>query len=343
MAYSSTAVLAKIIEESVPDLRLKNAVFLDYLSRRGCVVRGDHTDLYWNAIATGSQTATAAMSVAGSDQATGDAIQASLGIGAYKIYHQFSVSLVDMKNAQAAGVGKLKNLFKQNITSGMLAMRRQLNTYLWSADGTATSAGIVGVGKVLDNTIPYANIDPAAYSQWKTITQTNATPRALTRNLLYDFSRSLEEQEVYHDALFCSPTMAQTYNVLFDNVAGINAIMGGADRKPEMTDLGYASRAYNGAPLITDPQMPLGQIVGFNTNDIQLISMDLADADQGQIQALGLKNNLSSMASAEVGGLVVNVALLPQSNPGIISFQLLILPQLKVTNRRSIQAIMNLL
>lgn len=340
MAYSSTAVLAKIIEETVPDLRLKNAVFLDYLSKRGCVQRGDHTDLYWNAIASGSQTATAAMSVAGSDQTTGDAIQAQLGIGAYKVYHQFSVSLVDMKNAQAAGVGKLKNLFKQNITSGMLALRRQLNTYLWQADGTAASGGIIGINKVLDNTYAYAGINPATYGQWVAITNTNATPRALTRNILYDFSRLLEEQEVYHEALFCTPSMAQTYNVLFDNVAGINSVMErSADSK---VDLGFSMRAYNGVPLITDPQATAGQMVGINSNDVSLLSMDLADADQGQIQALGLKNNLSSLASAEVGGLVINVALLPQSNPGLITFQMFVLPQLKVTNRRSIQGILNL-
>lgn len=340
MGYSPTAVLAKIIEEETPDLRLKSAVFLDYLSARGCVKKGTNTDLFWNAIASGSQTATAAMSVAGADQTTGDAVQASLGIGAYKIYHQFTVSLVDMKNAQAAGVGKLKNLFKQNLTAGMLAIRRQLNTYLWTADGTAASAGVVGMSQVLDNSKPYANIDPAVYTQWKAITQTSATPRALTRNLLYDFSRTMEEQEVYHEALFCAPSMAQTYNQLFDNVAGINSVMGRTDSSK--VDLGFNSRAYNGVPLITDPQMPLGQMVGINTSDIDLISMDLADADQGQIAALGLKNNLSSISSAEVGGLCVNVALLPQSNPGLISFQILVLPQLRVHNRRSVQAILNL-
>ena len=71
MGYSPTAVLAKIIEETVPDLRLKSAVLLDYLGSKGCVKKGTHTDMYWNAIATGSQTATSAMSVAGTDQATG--------------------------------------------------------------------------------------------------------------------------------------------------------------------------------------------------------------------------------------------------------------------------------
>lgn len=338
MAYSSTAVLAKIIEETTPDLRLKNAVFLDYLAARGRVMKGDHTDLYWNAVATGSATATATMATAGTDQATGDAVQATLQIGGYKIYHQFTVSLVDMQNAKAAGVEKLKNLFKMNVTSGMLAIRRQLNTLLWTGDGLVGSAGVVGMNTVLDPTVTYANINPATYTQWVPIVATNATPRALTRNLLYDFSRICEEQEVYSDSLFSAPSLAQTYNTLFDTVAGINSVAGFGTA----TDLGYAARSYNGIPLLTDPQMPAGMIVGMNPSDISLLSMGLADADSGQLAALGLKNNLSTISVADVGGLQVNVALLPQSNPGLITFQLFVLPQLKVHNRRSVQGLLKL-
>lgn len=341
MAYSSTAVLAKLIEETVPDLRLKRATTLDTLAKQGCVVKGDHTDLEWNAIATGSATATAPMSVAGTDQNTGDAVPADLGIGAYKVYHQFSVPLVDLVNAKSAGVGKLKSLFKNNIAGGMLAIRRQLNTYLWNADGSAANGGIIGISRVMDNALPYANIDPAVYTQWRSIVNTNAAPRALTRNLLYDFSELLETEEVAHDALFCHPSMAKTYNNLFDDVAGINSIMVADSTKT--VDLGYTMRAYNGVPLITDPQMPTGRLVGINFADVQLISMGLAEADDGQIAAMGLKNNLSTISTADVGGLQVNVALLPQSNPGLITFQMFVLPQLKVHNRRSLQGILNLL
>jgi hypothetical protein len=341
MAYSSQAILAKLIEETVPDLRLKKSVLLDYLSARGCVKKGDHTDLYWNAIASGSQTAVAAMSVAGTDQTTGDAVQAQLAIGGFKLYHQFSVSLVDMQNAKAAGVGRLKNLFKQNISSGLLSIRRQLNTLLWTGDGTAASAGIVGINRILNAPVSvYAGIDPTLYPQWTSIHQTSGTPRALTRNILYDFSRLLEEQEVYHDALFCAPSMAQTYNVLFDNVAGINSVM--ESTETSTVDLGFHKRAYNGAPLITDPQMPVDRIVGINANDIELISLDLGSADSGQIAALGLRNNLNTISSAEVGGLSVNVALLPQSNPALITFQLFVIVQLKAINRRSVQGILAL-
>lgn len=342
MAYSLNAVLAKIIEETVPDLRLKNAVFLDYLSRQGQVKRGDHTDLFWNAIATGSVASGVPITTAGTSQATGDATQASLTMGYNKIYHQFDVSLVDLQNAKAAGVGKLKNLFLQNIKGGMIAIRRQMNAALWSGTGLPADGGIVGMSVVSDPLATYANINPATYSQWVPVVSTSGTGRALTRPLLQDYTRMLEEQEQYSDVLFCTPLMGQTYNTLFDNIAGVNSVMT-ETAKVEMTDLGHLRRAYDGVPIITDPQMPQGRLIGMVPSDIEVFSMDLSNADSGQIAALGLKNNLSSVASADVGGMVINVALLPQANPALITVQMFVIPQMKVTNRRSINGILNLL
>lgn len=342
MAYNAANTLAKLIEETVPDLRLKNAVFLDYLAARGNVKKANKIDLSWNAIASGSVAAIAPMTTAGTSQATGDAVPATLPIGAFKIYHQFDVPLVDLVNTRTNGVGRLKNLFKENIYGGMLAIRRQLNTLLWTGDGTASSAGIVGIAPISDPTLSYAGINPATYTQWVPIVSTNGTPRALTRNLLYDFTRIQAEQETYSTSLFASPLMGQTYNNLFDNVAGSVSVQNDKGGKGSV-DLGFGTRSYMGIPLMEDPQMPTGRIIGMNINDVELLSMDLGDADQGQVAALGLKSNVNSIASADVGGMVINVALLPQTNPGILTFQMFVLPQLKVANRRSISGILNLL
>lgn len=342
MAYNPALTLAKLIEDSVPDLRLKNAVFLDYLSSRGNVQKATKVDLNWNAIAAGSVAAVAPMTTAGTSQATGDAVPATLPIGAHKIYHQFDVPLVDLVNSRANGIGRLKNLFKENIYGGMLAIRRQLNTLLWTGDGAAASAGIFGISTVADPTLSYAGINPATFTQWVPIVSTSGTSRALTRNLLYDYSRLQTEQEVYSTAMFGSPLMGQTYNNLFDNVAGSVSVQNTAGGLGAV-DLGFGTRSYMGVPLIEDPQMPNGRLIGMNANDVTLLSLDLGDADAGQVAALGLKSNVSSIASADVGGLVINVALLPQVNPGIMTFQMFVLPQLKVSNRRSVSGILNLL
>jgi hypothetical protein len=297
--------------------------------------------LNWNVIATGSTAGIAPMTTAGVSMATGDAVPATLPIGSYKLYHQFDMQLVDLVNTRTNGVGRLKNLFKENVDGGLLAIRRQLNTLLWNGDGLAASAGIFGMQVVSDPALSYAGISPATYGQWVPIVSTNGTARALTRNLLYDYTRMQAEQETFSNAMFASPAMGQTYNNLFDNVAGGSSVIkGGVDGN---TDLGFGTRSYMGMPIVEDPQMPTGRLLSMNTNDIELLSMDLGDADAGQLAALGLKSNVSSIASANVGGLVINVALLPQVNPGIMTFQMFCLPQLKVTNRRSVSGILNLL
>lgn len=337
MGYSPAAVLAKVIDDMTPDLRLKNAVMLDALSRAGRIKKdAAATALYWNAIATGSTAATAAMSTAGTSQATGDAVQASLSIGGFKLYHQFDVGLVELTQARKEGVGALKELFGQNVSGGLLSIRRQLNTLLWTGTGNLASAGVVGMSTVLNATAAYAGIDPATYTQWVPITLTNGTSRPLTRDLLYDWSTAIEVAETYNDVIFCAPTLSQNYNKLWDTVAGTDSITRG------QVDLGYSTRSYNGTPIISDPQCPTGQFVGVRVSDIELISLDLGNADNGALAGLGLKSNVSSVESADVGGLAVNVALLPQTNPGVLTFQMFVCPQLKVINRRGVQAILNL-
>jgi hypothetical protein len=340
MPYSPAQVLAKIIQETTIDVRLRNAKVLNWLASRGRVRAANRSELNWNVVVNPSATATSAMSVAGTDQTTGDTVQAQLTIGGFKVYHQFSLSRVDMKDAQSRGTSELKKLFEFHIKAGMLAIKRQLNNYIWNADGSAANAGMVGLMRVLDNTLPYGGIDPVTYPTWVTIKNSNATPRPLSKIILMDFHRVQEEQEVMYDAIFTNPTTSQSYNTLFDTTAGNYQLNYNANKN--LVDMAPGLRHYDGVPIQTDTFCPAGSIVTFDTDNIELLSFDLTDATQGQLDSLGLFDQFTAMASAEIDGLMVNVALLPQVNPGIITFQLLVVPQLRVQNRRMLQAITNL-
>lgn len=342
MPFSSTAVLKKLIEERVPDLRLQNAKTLSYLSARGQVKAGTNSDLYWDVINAGSTVVGAPMTTAGVNQNTGNTVQAALSIGGSKYYHQFSVLRTDMKNAQAAGVGKLRQLFRLHIDAGILEIRRKVNQSIWTGDGTDAHGGIVGMQRVLAAASPYANLDPATITNWVPIVDSNATARALSRDLLYNLTRIQQEQEVSTDVYFISPTMAQTYQKLFDTIAGQYSIAG-VEGSGRNTDLGYNVMSYQGCPVLTDPMAPSGQFVGFMTSAVELITYDLSNADQGELKALGQKDNFETISSADVDGLRVNVALLPETNPGQVTFQMFVVPQLRVTNRRMVQGITNLL
>lgn len=367
MAYYLQSTLAKLIEEQVPDTRLKSAVLLDYLSSRGRVMKGEKIDLNWNVITAGSQadvlpiTGGAAIgTLPGAETVntnTGDAAPATLPIGVHKIYHQFNLNTVELVNAKANGVGRLRNIFQENINGGLLAIRRRLNTLLWTGVGDAASAGITGVGPIMNNFIGYAGITPATpvaniYQPWNSIVLTNGLPvagtgysaltnRALTRALLYDLTRIQAEEEVYGDALFVRPSMAQTYTSLFDAAATTLSVANTTGGRAN-TDLGFNTRSYMGMPIIEDPQMPAGQLVAFNTQDVTLYSMDLASEAVGEAGSLGFHANLSSVSSADIGGLIVNIAMLPQNNPGILTIQMFVVAQLRVANRRSLSAILNL-
>jgi hypothetical protein len=341
MAYSPLEVLQKVISETVVDLRLRNAPTLDALSREGRVISADFQDLYWNVVVSDSATATVAMTTAGANQSVGQTVQATLGLGAYKIYHQFPLTRVEMKNAKARGTGALKKLFQFHVNSGILAIRKQINNYIWNADGTAGYGGFVGMTKVLDPTAVYANIDPATYTNWVPIVNTSGSARNLTKSLFYTLETAMEVNEVMYNSIVMNPTTAQKYRELFDTTAGAYQIHNVESRTN--VDLATGGLYWNGIPILTDRFCPAGQVVFFDSGSLELMSFDLSDADQGVLAKYGLKDNFNGgIGVADLGGLQINVALLPQTNPGVLEFQMFVIPQLKVANRRMVQAILNL-
>lgn len=337
MPYAPTSVLATLIEDMEADIRLQGARTLDNLSSKGRVTTSDTVDLNWNVVLSDSATATAAMTVAGVDQNTGDTVRASLSMGTYKIYHQFSISRVDLKDASRRGTQALRKLFAFHVKSAILSIRKQVNNYIWNADGSAGFGGFVGMPVILNNTLSYAGIDPTVRTNWISIKDTNATNRNLTRTLLYNLDTTRDTEEVMYDTIVCHPITLQKYTELFDTVQGVNAIPNATNRTT--VDLAPGARYYMGIPIIPDRFCPVGQIVFFESSAIELLSFDLSDADQGQLSSFGLKDNFGTISSADVGGMRINVALLPQTNPGTLTFQLFVIPQMKVENRRMVQAI----
>ena len=342
MAYSTTSILKKLIEERVVDLRLNNAKTLTYLAAKGQVKAATADNMYWNAVVSGSTVVGESMANAGSNQGTGDTVQANLSIGGFKFYHQFSVKRTDMVSARTAGVGKLRQLFKVHVDSGILELRRKVNQAIWTGDGTTASAGMIGLNTVLDNAVSYAGISPVTYPLWQAIKDTNAANRALTRNLLYNLTTAQNINEVYSDVYYVNPVMAQTYQTLFDTIAGQYSIAG-VEGSGRNTDLGYNVMSYQGSPVLSDPMTPLGLFAGFKTSEVELLTYDLSGADQGELARMGQKDNFETISTADVDGLRVNVALLPELNPGQVTFQMFVVPQLKVANRRFVQAVDKLL
>jgi hypothetical protein len=340
--FSPVDVLNKIVEDTIIDTRLRSAVTLDLLYRQNRTYSVNYSNIYWDAFVSSGVSAWASMATAGTNQTTGTTVQASLAVGGYKVYHQFSLSRVALKDAASRGVAELKRTLQVHVDDALLTIRRKVNEAIWLGDGTAGYGGFVGMPVVLSNTLAYAGINPATHTRWKPgVLLTNATARALTKDLLLDFREQETTAEVMHDTVITSPATAKTYHKLFDSIAGSLQIANNAGGRSQV-DVSNGERAWDGIPILEDPQCPSGQIVTAASQYIDLVSYDLAGADAGVINSLGFKDNFTTIRSTEVGGLRVNVALLPELNPGTLTFQIFCLPQLKVRNRLMVQGILNL-
>ena len=346
----ATGTMATLIQAMEADTRLRNARTLDLLSSKGAVGTTDMIEMNWNVIRTDSTSVGATFATGGSDQTVGDAVRATLPIGGFKIYHQFSVSRVDMKDAARRGSEQLRRLFQMNLSAGVLSIRKQINSFLFSGTGVAGTGGIIGFNSVTDHTAAYAGIPYAIYSTaagggWDAIRDRDGattTARALSRSLLYTLDTNRDIYEATYDSIVMHPQTLQKYTELFDtSSATIPAVQVqvplGYNR-----DLAPGTKLYNGVPITSDASAPLNQMLFFDSNYVKLVSMDLSNADQGSLTSMGQKDNFETIASADLGGLKLNVALIPQSNPGTIQFQIFAICQLKVENRKYVQVLKEL-
>jgi hypothetical protein len=337
--FSPADVLAKVMEDQEVDLRLRNASLLDYLNSRNRVMSTSSKKHWWNVFTGTGEAAVVPFATAGVDQATGETVNAEVSIGDYKIYHQFSLLRTDLVDARSRGTNAIRSLFQTHVSDGLLILRRKMNDLLWNAQGTAADGGVTGVSKVLDNTYTYAGIDPTTYPNWVTIQSENGgTTRALSKALLLQHHKLIMDEETTYDAIFTSPTDSLKYNTLFDTIAGNYQIYPQVDGKNRV-DLAPGQRHYDGIPIQEDIFAPVGGFYFFDTNTIEVLNFNLANADRGVLDSYQQTDNFSSIAVANVGGLFVNVSLLANTNPGVLTFQMFVIPQVKFCNRRRIQAI----
>ena len=339
MPFSPVEVLNKIVEDTLVDTRLRSAVTLDTLAARGCTRSVNYSSLYWDVVVSSGSATWDSMSNVAAQSTLGQTVQGSLALGGYKVTHKLSLSRVTLRDAAARGAGELKNLLQMHVNDALLNIRRKVNSAIWLGDGTPAFGGFVGMPVILSNTASYAGIDPTVYPSWTPgVYLTNATPRPLTKSLLLDFRAAEAMNEVMHDTIITSPATAKSYNVLFDSVANYLQVANANGGRGDV-DLASGDRAWGGLPILEDPLCPVGQIFTGALGYVDLISYDLAGADSGVTAQLGLSDNFTVIRSSQVGGLCINIAMIPEVNPGTLTFEVFCVPQLRVRNRRMVQCI----
>lgn len=340
MAIAPLEALNKVFEDRVALTSLRAFPLLRTLNEQGRMKTKTDTNINWDVEVGLGQAAIESVAVDGADTSTGDTVPANLRIGQYRIKHQFSVSRVDLAEVATRAPQDLADLFGTYIDRGLITILRTLNGLLFTGDGTATSGNVIGLGKVVDNTISYAGVNPTTYPTWKALSIDNAgTGRSLTKNLLLSFDEAVKTNETMYNMIVCHPSTATKYNQLFDALGG-GAVLAGLYTDAngvKNVELGHGYRTYNGVPIMEDPMCQPGVMYFMYSGDLNLFSYALANNPRPQSQSEW------AVASTMAFGLNMNIAELPSNNSARRRFEIYTLPQFQVYNRRSVQVIKDII
>lgn len=332
--------LSVIMDDMVADLQLKAAPTFQFLRQKGRIFPITKTQIDWVVDIGGGTYAVEAVTADDTALSTTDSVvPARLPVGSYRIKHKFSISLVEINDARTRAPGALQNLFASFLTRGINHVTRALNELIWIGDGTATDAEISGLSSVVtDPTATYATINPATVTNWVPVVDDNAgTPRALSRALLHSMDTQMRIAETSYDAIVMHPNMAERYMLLWQGVTLENSAINSVSQNASgmmRADLGMIYKSYNGVPIVEDPHCPDGNIFFMNCPDVYLWGMPLGSVP-GRPDSQSLVNNTSL-------GIPMFIAELPSNNSSARKFELGVLPQLQVHNRKFVAAIKDL-
>ncbi|MBD2196608.1 MULTISPECIES: phage major capsid protein [Calothrix] len=299
-----TKSLMLLVEEEVAALQLG---YYPMLSRLNKKIISQKT-VKWNtnvggAGATGEAT-TASISAYTEDSIIG----ASLPIGTNRLRHSFQIQKEDRAEAASAGKGALRDLYGFEINSGLRVIMESLSGYVYTGTGLAAAGGVVGLGAVVANAA-YAGIDPATYTAWSAVLNTNASNRALSADLLLAMETAIARKGGNFTAIYTTPEVVAKYKLLFAANTSINNVLPAGQ-----ADLGYTGVSYAGRPIIQDPYCPNNTLYFVNEPEVALYTFS--------------QNNTGSTQ-----GMQFAIEQLPSSNPDAENYAVYVKPQLKVHNR----------
>lgn len=328
MPLTPIEALNKVVEDRVAKAKLTGFRTLANLAEKGRINTVRKTNLDWDVEVGGAAATWEAVTVNGSATATDDVVPANLRVGTHRVKHQFNISKIAMQEAATLAPEELANLLGAHTDRAVNAIMRKLNTALYAGDGTATFGNVIGLEAIADNTLSYAGINPVTYPSWSALRNTNATPRAFTRDIMLDVDQLVAEQESMYDFVATTPALSKSYVKVFDTLAGDQAVMQSPDdgRTLPSVDLGHSGRYYNGYPIVEDPQATAGSIWLLNMMDITVHCFELGVNPDGMGQH-AINTNY---------GLPIHIAELPSSNSAVRTFEFFVLPQLQCYNRKSV-------
>lgn len=320
--------LNRIMDERIATLRLSAMQTLAFLISNGRVSEQGHTTIDWDVDVSGETVATGGVNDDTVDTSTFSLVPAQLRIGQHRLYHRFTINRIALTEAASRAPGAMRDLFSAHIDTGVLALARKLNEFIYTGVGDDATAGVIGlVGARTGN---YAGINATTYPEWNYTINTAGADRALTRNLLIDFDVTLANRELMYDVITCKPEVAARYVKLFDAVTLENSAMLPAPNQLPNVDLGHRGKSWGGKPILEDPMATANHLYFMDTSKV-FLKFVTVDNQPG--------NPVSDVQVNRALGVPIHIAELPSSNSLKRVFELYLMPQLQLFDRRAIGVI----
>jgi hypothetical protein len=289
--------------------------------------------LKWDINVGGAAVVGEAVTVDVTDFSGDNIVGAALPIGAFRLRSSFYVDATKYAAARfAADNGspdELHDLFAYSSKGAQREILRTLGQKIFSGTGIAADGGIVGLESTVatsasnKSTVTYAGLAPGTYGRWTSLVATSFG--ALTRAGLRGFESDLREGETLgipsqYTHVIMSPTTATLWLAAWDETAITQVDQRG------IADLGYGTPAFNGRPVVQDPNVADGTIHFVDLSQVRLYTFA-----QGRPDEFG--------EGVPVDGLNLYMKELPSSNPERAKIAVYMKAQLQLRDRTGLATI----
>lgn len=328
-------ILSRVLDAQAADLRITGARTLANFAARNMVRSVSSTTLDWPARFAGATTGTAPVETDTSKTETDKVTDANLRVGRYKVFANRPISRIAIEEARSRAPGELRNLFAEELKSAVMEIARRMNRLIYLGLGSPADAEFYGLAAVLNNTAPYATIDPLVWPEWQAIKLENGgTNRPFTRRMMLDHGIVYGNLERAYDMVVASPTTAAKYQEIFDTLAGAQSLPNRTEANAlKAADLGHGGRYFQGIPIIEDPVCPDGRILTIDSSQLSMPCFTVGNDPQRPI---------SNIAINTAVGIPIHIAELPSSNSLYRFFELYVMPQMQVRDRSAVGGIFDI-
>ncbi|MBW4525106.1 MAG: phage major capsid protein [Phormidium tanganyikae FI6-MK23] len=322
-------LLRSEIQSGIAETKIKEYPLLNRVQKRDAY----QTAIHWPvSVGTGNTYGRATSETPNQNSTTDTNLQASLPIGSRVLEHKFSIDLTQATQALRIAPQALRNLYRGKLEAGMDALMKQLETLLYTGDGSNASHGIVGLNRAMSNAVTgppatnrYAEIDGVAFPGWTSHNETAGANRALTTDLLRAATTGQGKLGGNFDYVLTTFDLADAMEKIFETRLAVNR-MGGS------FDLSFTGLTYKDREVHKSIYTPDRSIYFLNTSDLYLHTYALAPA------LSTMPGGDSQVVNAQ--GLNILLTRMPQTNPHAIDMILSVQAQFQLQNRKSACALL---